>query len=128
MYRFAPSASRHVATTRRDDGGARFVAKERARRVRSQTDSKNHCEMGISSMSEYSCTTRAGVLDSVFSDAAEASRGTAHARFRRQKFLCATQSNERNRSVSGTRIEAKSARIGVCRFGKTSFGTLWQDG
>jgi hypothetical protein len=121
VYRFAPAASRHVATTRRDDADARIVARERARCMRSQSDSKNHCEMGISSMCEYSCTTRAGALDSVCSDAAEPPRDIASARFRGQKFLCAKWSNERIRSVSDTRIEAKSTRIGVCRFAETTF-------
>jgi hypothetical protein len=122
VYRFAPAASRHVATTRRDGVDARIVTRERARCVRSELDSKNHCEMGISSMSDYSCTTQVGALDSICSDAAEPSRDISPARFRLEKFLCATWSNERIRRVSDTRIEAKSARIGVCRFGET---TVW---
>jgi hypothetical protein len=82
VYRFAPAASRHVATTQRDDIDAHFVARERARRARSAADSKNHCEMGISSMSENACTTPTARLDSIYSDAANAARDFAAPDFR----------------------------------------------
>jgi hypothetical protein len=46
---------------------------------------KNHCELGITSMPEYSCTRRDGRLDSVFDDAPEAPRGVAERNFRSEK-------------------------------------------
>jgi hypothetical protein len=85
VYRFTPAASRHVATTHRDDIDAHIVARARARRARSAADSKNHCEMGISSMSENACTTPAARLDSIRSDAA---RDFAAPDFRGKK-ICA---------------------------------------
>jgi hypothetical protein len=85
VYRFTPAASRHVATTHRDDIDAHFVARARARRARSAANSKNHCEMGISSMSENACTTPAARLDSIRSDAA---RDFAAPDFRGKK-ICA---------------------------------------
>jgi hypothetical protein len=85
VYRRAPAASRHRAATRRDGVGPRIISRERARRARSAVDSRNTCEMGISSMSENSCTTTAGRLDRVCGDAAEASRDIATPDFRRKK-------------------------------------------
>jgi len=87
VYPLAPAASRHVATTRRDDVDARDIAHERAHRVRSAIDSRNHCEMGISSMSENACTTRVDRLDSVCGDAADAAHDIAAPDFRRKKNL-----------------------------------------
>jgi hypothetical protein len=46
---------------------------------------KNHCELGITSMPEYSCTRRDGRLDSVFDDAPEAPHGVAERNFRGEK-------------------------------------------
>jgi hypothetical protein len=88
VYRFAPSASRHGATTHRDDIDAHIIARRRARRACSKTDSKNHCEMGISSMSENACTTPVARLDSILSVAASAARDFAAPDFRGEK-ICA---------------------------------------
>jgi hypothetical protein len=87
VYPLGAPASRHVATTRRDDVVARIVERERERRARSAVDSRNHCEMGISSMSENSCTTRDDPLDSACAGTAERSREVESPSFRRKKFL-----------------------------------------
>jgi len=87
VYPLAPSVSRHVATTRLDDIGARILGRERVRCARSAIDSRNPCEMGISSMSENACTTLIDLLDSICSDAADASHDIAARDFRREKIL-----------------------------------------
>jgi hypothetical protein len=46
---------------------------------------KNHCELGITSMSENSCTTHRARLDSVCDDAPKALRGVGERIFRRKK-------------------------------------------
>jgi hypothetical protein len=90
VYPFAPPASRHAATTRCDDVGTCIIEQERSRCARSASDSRNLCEMGISSMSENACTTPADRLDSVFGDAADASHDIAAADFCRKKICAQT--------------------------------------
>jgi hypothetical protein len=90
VYALAPAASRHAAATRCDDVGTRNVEQERSHHARSASNSRNLCEMGISSMSENACTTPADRLDSVFGGAADASRDIATADFRHKKICAQT--------------------------------------
>jgi hypothetical protein len=122
VYRFAPSASRHVATKRADDVDARIIARERARNARSQTDSKNHCEMGISSMSEYSCTTQMSALDSVCNGAAEPSRDIASACFRCQNFFVRNVVERANSERVGHSHRSEKGANRFYRFAET---TVW---
>jgi hypothetical protein len=91
VYPLGSAALRHVATSRLDDVDTRILARERARFALFAMDSRNHCEMGISSMSENSCTTSVDPLDSVYGDASEASHDIATCDFRREKILCANR-------------------------------------
>jgi hypothetical protein len=124
VYRFAPAASRHVATTQHDHVDARIVARERARNTRSETDSKNHCEMGISSMFEYSFTTQMGALDSDCNDAAEPSRDIESASFRREKFLCANRRRSEFGACRALARKRKARESVITDSLKRPFGTL----
>jgi hypothetical protein len=84
--------------------------------------------MGISSMPEYSCTTPADRLDSVFRDAADASREIAAADFRRKK-ICEQLGRASEFGGCRARVRKQNARESVFADSpKRPFGALWQAG
>jgi hypothetical protein len=85
VYAAASSAPQHGPPPRRDRHAPTSRATTRLRRDPVATNRKSLCELGITSMSENSCTTHDARLDSVCDDAPEALRGLAERNFRREK-------------------------------------------
>jgi hypothetical protein len=85
VYAAASSALQHGLPRRHRRIVSTLRASSHRPRDSMATNRRSACELGISSMSENSCTARDARLDSVCDDAREALRGVAERDFRRKK-------------------------------------------
>jgi hypothetical protein len=111
VYGTPSSASQHGSLRRPDRGIATLRAASRRLHDPTATNRERACELGISSMSEKSYTSRDARLDSVCEDAREALRGVGEQDFRRKKnsaYISAEACSEAHRERAAGRESRES--------------------
>jgi hypothetical protein len=112
VYAAAASALQHGSPRRHDRARARDAAASHRLRDAIATNRTSACELGISPMSENSCTGHAARLDSVCDDARETLSSVAEHDFRRKKksaYISAEGCSEAHRERAEERESRESA-------------------
>jgi hypothetical protein len=127
VYAAALRASQHGSPRRRGGGTSASRAPSQRPRDPIAANRRNTCELGISSMSENSCTTRDARLDSVFDEAPKARRGVAERAFRHQKKFCVHLRGGLVGGVSGAREGADSRESAPSDSQTRALGSILQE-